>query len=121
MDKRVMVCDDSRLITMTLRDLILGYKDSIEVITVNRGTDALYVYNQTQPDLVFLDIVMPEISGLEVLAELMNSGRRVPVYMISSTGTIENIKEALDLGAQGFIQKPVENESIIKIMDAVFK
>lgn len=121
MSKKVLLCDDSLLITMRIKDIINKYDDSISVFALNNGEDALKVFNENKTDLILLDIVMPEITGLELLEKMMQIDSSRKVFMISSVGTSDNIKQALDLGAKGFIQKPVKEEDIINILDYVFK
>ena len=79
--------------------------------------EAIRLYKETIPNLVFMDIVMPEKDGLEAVAEIRLHDQKAKIVMLSSVGTKENLKTALKLGAVDFIQKPWNIERLQEIIE----
>lgn len=112
--KRIMVVDDNADIR-NLISLILT-SESYEVLTLESGTELLSRYASFQPHLVLLDIMMPHMSGFEVLEavrsleeENLNS---VPIVMITAKSMDSDIDRALELGATSYIVKPFRAEAL---------
>jgi DNA-binding NtrC family response regulator len=86
------------------------------------GKTALELFDKEKPDLVFCDIKMPGMDGLEVLQTIMDKNAEIPVVMISGHGTIETAVEAVKKGAYDFIQKPLDlNRILVTTRNAVEK
>lgn len=116
---KVLICDDSLLVRKKLRD-ILAEMDC-EVIEASDGKMVVDVYKYNKPDLVFMDIVMPEADGLEALQRLRQLDPEAKVVMLSSAGTSSKLIEALKSGAMDFIQKPYSVEQIAKAIAKISK
>ena len=104
---KVLVVDDSFLIRLQLQKFFeeeMGF----EVITAEDGDDALYSFKEDNPDLVTLDITMPQKDGLQVLREIMEMDPKAKIIMISAFIDSEKINEAYQNGAQGYIKKPLK-------------
>ncbi len=112
---KVMVCDDSLLIRRQLQG-ILEKMGGFEVHLVTNGQEAVDAYEEIKPAMVLLDLVMPVVNGLECLKRLKEMDKDAKVVMITSTGTKENLREALDLGAIDFIQKPWKEEQLVSAL-----
>ena len=78
-------------------------------------------YRQTKPDLVFMEIIMPVKSGVEAPTEIKAFDSSAKVVMASSVGTQENLKEAILAGAYDFLQKPIDNDDVAKIITKASK
>ena len=76
---------------------------------------------QEQPDGVILDIVMPEVGGIEALQVIKEVNPEIPVVMLSSAGTPQKLMETLKLGALDFIQKPYTSGQIKRVVEAIRK
>ena len=109
--ERILIVDDERSIQTTLRGVLEdeGYR----VTAVGSARDALARLEDDAPDLVFLDIWMPGMDGLEALAEFKRLRPETAVVMISGHGTIETAVKATKLGAYDFIEKPLSLEKIL--------
>lgn len=112
---KVLICDDSLLIRTQLTDFFSRLENT-EVYQAVNGFDAINLFEKVSPDVLFLDVVMPEMNGLECLKRIKQLNADAIVIMLSSVGTKENLREALELGATDFIQKPWKEEQLISLM-----
>ena len=117
---RVLICDDSILIRKKLRGLLEKCKCK-EISEAVNGQVAIELVKEQNPDLIFMDIVMPEKDGIKALREIMAVNPNTKVVMASSVGTNDRLKEALSYGAYDFIQKPLSFEAITSIIEKVLK
>jgi two-component system nitrogen regulation response regulator NtrX len=108
---RVLIVDDEDAVRSSLR-MIFEY-EGYEVLLAANGAVGLKIAEQEQPDLVFLDIKMPQMDGLEVLKKLKEKDGAPPVVILSGHGTVKAAVEAVKLGAYDFIEKPPESERIL--------
>lgn len=102
---KVLICDDSTLIRNELKGN-LSKLDNIEIIEAENGQAAVDIYKDHKPSIVFMDIVMPEMDGIEAVREIMAYDKNAKIVMLSSAGTKNNLREALEAGACDFIKKP---------------
>lgn len=114
---KILITDDSKLLRKKLR-LELEHLDC-EVIEAANGKEAVMLDLQEKPDGMFLDIVMPEVGGIEALQVIREVNPDMPVVMLSSAGTPQKLVETLKLGALDFIQKPYTSEQIKKAVEAI--
>ena len=112
---KVLICDDSMLMRKKLKEVLknCGCENILEAAN---GQVAIDIYKESNPDLVFMDIIMPIKNGIQAVKEIMEFDKDAKVVMASSAGTKEHIKEAIKIGAFEFIQKPWEVEQISKIL-----
>ncbi len=116
---KILITDDSKLLRKKLRLELEGL--GCEVIEAENGKEAVMLDLQEKPDGVFLDIVMPEVGGIEALQVIREVNPDMPVVMLSSAGTPQKLMETLKLGALDFIQKPYTSEQIKKAVEAIRK
>jgi len=111
---KILIADDVE----DIRDLIKVYLENLNIELVGEATDgnvALRLIDSLQPDIVFLDIQMPEISGIEIL-DLIKE-KNIFSVIVSGDSDFKTIKMALDKGAQGFIAKPIDEGKIAQIIE----
>ena len=111
MKERILVIDDETAIRDSLR-MILEY-EGYECLLAPSGQDGIATFGRELPDLVFLDVKMPGMDGLEVLGRLKASNETVPIVIISGHGTVATAVEATKLGAFDFIEKPLSSERVL--------
>ncbi len=112
---KALICDDSVLIRKKLKDVLIKFGCS-EVFEAADGENAVNMYKENIPDLVFMDIVMPVKDGIEAVTEILQFDPKAQVIMASSSGTKTHLKKALEAGACDFLQKPVTEETVRKIL-----
>lgn len=111
MTRRVLVVDDEKGIREALKQ-VLEYEE-IEVQACASGSEALHLYPEFRPHLVFLDVKMQGMDGLETLRKLRELDPHAQVVMISGHGTIQTAVEATQLGAYDFLEKPLDTDRIL--------
>jgi len=120
MPKRLPICivDDNDLMRTLLRSLLRG--ENYEVVGEARnGKIALEMIGRVTPRIVCMDVVMPEMDGLEALREIKEKYPEIAVVMITSNASAENVQEAIDNGASGFIVKPFNAAKVIDTLAKV--
>lgn len=117
---KILVIDDERSIRNSMKD-ILQY-EGYEVVLAENGMEGLVSVKSEKPDVVFCDIKMPKMEGMEVLERIKEFSADTPVIMISGHGTIDTAIEAIRKGAYDFIEKPLDlNRILITIKNATDK
>ena len=115
--KTVLTVDDS-LIVHQIIEAIMKEAEGYEVVGhALDGAQALELYAELRPDIVLLDIIMPDKDGLETLAELLEYDANAKVIMTSSYGTVAAVDQALEIGAKGFVLKPYEPDALVRVLD----
>lgn len=117
MAKRIMITDDALFMRVTLKNILTQH--GLEVVAeASNGREAVELYEQYKPDLVFMDITMPEMDGLEALKAIRAKDPNAKVVMCTAMGQKQTVVEAIQAGAKDFIVKPFQPE---RIMEAVQK
>ena len=113
---KVLICDDSILARKQLKDIIstLGNPTFIEA---SDGQEAIDKYKANKPDMVFLDIVMPKKDGNIVISEIIEYDPNAAIIIASSVGTQSQLKCALQAGAKDFVQKPLDKQLVIDVIE----
>jgi DNA-binding NtrC family response regulator len=112
---RILVIDDEPEIREGLEDLLTGEGYSVDL--ANNGTEGEKRLGAKSYDLVLLDLMMPDKSGMDVLKDLRVNDRETPVFMITAYGSVEGAVQALKLGANDFFPKPWDNEKLLIEID----
>lgn len=117
---KILLCDDSILVRKKMKQHInsLGCFNVFEAVN---GIEAVNMYKDNNPDLVFMDIVMPEKTGVEALKDILAYNKKAKVVMASSVGTQNHLKVAIETGAYDFLQKPIDFDNVTKIVTKVAK
>ncbi len=114
---RILIVDDSlfqrRIITVPLK--AKGY-DVIEAVNGKEGLEKIIA---DKPDVILLDILMPETDGIKVLKELQRIQNKIPVIMLTSDVQDTTREDCLSIGAKAFINKPVKAEDLIPVIDSL--
>lgn len=112
MGKRIMIVDDSGFMRMLIRTMLVKHGYEI-VAEAENGVVAIEKYRMFKPDLVMLDITMPEINGIEALKAIKAEFPNVKAVMVSAMGQKPMVTEAIKAGASDFVIKPFLEEKVI--------
>ncbi len=117
--EKVMIVDDERLVRWSLRQKCeeWGYT----VIEADAGELALRLAQRESPDLVLLDVRLPDLTGIEVLDQLKKSGNARAVIMITADPQLDDVKAALKLGAYDFVGKPIDFDALRDVMESAIQ
>jgi len=110
---RVLIVDDAAFMRKLLRNILFNGGFDIAGEAEN-GKQAVEMYKQLKPDLVFLDIVMPEMNGIEALKAIKKIDPNAKVIMCTAIGQEKIVKTAIKLGADGYIVKPFQAQKVIE-------
>ena len=116
---RVLLVEDDKFLSLALTDKLT--REGFTVIKAVNGDEALAKIKLERPDLVLLDLIMPQKTGFEVLADmkLEPSARNIPVIVLSNLGQEVDIKKAKDLGARDYLVKSdVEMKTVVEKIKA---
>ena len=115
---RIMIADDAAFMRMMLRDILT--KGGHEVVgEAENGKQAVDRYKELKPDLVTMDITMPEMDGLEALKTIRSSDPVAKVIMCSAMGQQAMVIDAIQNGAKDFIVKPFQGEKVLASVEKV--
>jgi len=119
--KKILVIDDSSTNIVLLNAVLLQY--GYEVLAAFSAKEAFKLLENESPDLILLDLLMPDISGIDFLEEIKKKQelRNIPVVIVSAVGNKENISITRELGAVSFITKPVNIEELIRKVSGLLK
>lgn len=109
---KILVVDDAMFMRSRLKALLEGAGH--EVVEAQNGREALTAYAESAPDVVLMDVTMPEMDGLEALKEIRASSPEARVIMCSALGQQSIVLEAVRAGARDFIVKPFRPEKVLE-------
>ena len=118
MAKNILICDDAAFMRMMIKDILTknGYNVAAEA---ENGAKAVEKYNEVKPDLVLMDITMPEMDGIQALKKIKESDSAAKVIMCSAMGQQAMVIEAIQSGAKDFIVKPFQAERVLEAVKKV--
>ncbi len=118
---RVLVVDDALYMRTMIRDILTGTGRFEVVGEASNGREAVERYAELDPDLVTMDIVMPELDGIEATREILGRNPSAIIIMCSALGQEALVIESIAAGAKDFIVKPFTAEKVLKVVDNVLK
>lgn len=119
-DIKILVCDDSMFARKKM-GMFLSSLGIVNIAEAADGEEAVAKYKDVKPDLVFMDIVMPKLTGIDALKAIKEFDSSAKVVMASSVGTQSHLKQAIVLGAYDFVQKPIDDAQVEKIIRNAMK
>lgn len=119
MKKRVLIVDDAMFMRETLKNMLVTNEDYEVVGSAENGAVGVEMYKNLRPDVVTMDVTMPEMTGIEALKAIKALDPAAKVVMISAMGQEGMVKEAILSGAKTFIVKPFKEEFVIQTLNKV--
>ena len=116
---KILIVDDEQLLRLGFR-MVLEAEPDLEVAgEAGDGMTAITEYERLKPDIVLMDITMPQMEGIEAAEKIVQQHPDARIVMVSSVGYQENIVAALQRGARHFVQKPVKPEVLYEVIKYV--
>jgi two-component system chemotaxis response regulator CheY len=112
---RILIVDDAKFMRITLSEIIISLGHEV-VGEASCGAEAIEKYKQLCPDIITLDITMPNLSGIDALRQIKKIDSSAKIIMCSAMGQNKTVIEALGAGAKDFITKPFERD---RVKDAI--
>ncbi len=117
--KPILVVDDDKLMLDFMRDLLLSKQ--MNVVTADNGDDGLKIFLDYKPFIVFLDLNMPKMNGIELMEKILEHDPNVSVIIFTGESAIEPAVEAMRKGAYDYVSKPVEIKKITLVIDRIIQ
>ncbi|EFQ23290.1 response regulator [Aminomonas paucivorans] len=115
MGTKVLIVDDAAFMRMMLRDILM--KNGFEVVgEADNGKNAVQMYSELKPDIVTMDITMPEMDGIAAVKEIKQMDSAAKVVMVSAMGQQAMVIEAIRSGAADFIVKPFQPDRVLEAL-----
>ena len=118
MAKNILICDDAAFMRMMIKDILTknGYNIAGEA---ENGAKAVEKYAELKPDLVLMDITMPEMDGIEALKKIKSGDPNASIIMCSAMGQQAMVIESIQSGAKDFIVKPFQADRVLEAVQKV--
>ena len=118
MAKNILICDDAAFMRMMIKDILTKNGYNIVGEAVN-GAKAVEKYAELKPDLVLMDITMPEMDGIEALKKIKAADANASIIMCSAMGQQAMVIESIQSGAKDFIVKPFQADRVLEAVQKV--
>lgn len=113
--KKVLIVDDAAFMRLAIKNILKN--EPMEFYEAANGLEAIEKYKETTPDIVTMDITMPDMTGLEALKHIIEMDPKAKVVMISAMGQESMVKEAIIHGAKTFIVKPFKEDFVVNTIN----
>lgn len=108
---KILVVDDAAFMRTVLKNILI--KEGHDIVEATNGVEAIQAFEQHQPDLITMDITMPEMDGIVALREILKIDSKAKVCMVSAMGQEQIILESVKSGARDFIVKPFSPDDVL--------
>ena len=122
MDKKLLIVDDEAHIRMLIEQTLEDLEDEgVELLFADNGADALRIIQEERPDLVFLDVMMPKMNGMEVCQKVKKELNITETYIILLTAKGQEVdrQKGLDMGADKYMTKPFDPDEMLSIAEEI--
>ena len=124
MEQKILIVDDEAHIRMLIEQTLEDLEDEgVELLFAENGREALELIQQETPDLVFLDVMMPEMNGMEVCQKVKKELKLDEVYIILLTAKGQEVdrQKGLEMGADKYMTKPFDPDEMLEIAEEILK
>jgi DNA-binding response OmpR family regulator len=124
MGQKLLIVDDEAHIRMLIEQTLEDLEDEgVELLFAENGEEALNIIQQEEPDLVFLDVMMPKMNGMEVCQKVKKELNLLHVYIILLTAKGQEVdrQKGLDMGADRYMTKPFDPDEMLSIAEEILK
>lgn len=117
---KVLIVDDAEFMRYAIRNIL--EKNGFDVVgEAKNGMEGVKKYKELMPDIVTMDITMPELSGVDALKAILEFDPKAKIVMVSAMGQEDFVKEAIINGAKSFIVKPFKEEHLVDNLNRILK
>lgn len=117
MSKKLLIVDDSSFARSKIKKALSSF--SFEMFEAASGQEAIELVKNTEPDIITLDLLMPEMTGQEALAAIRKISQACKVIVVTADIQVQTQAELLNLGANAFLNKPVKAEELVKTIESL--
>ena len=119
MSKKVLIVDDAAFMRMMIKNILLdgGFEIAGEA---ENGRQAIEIFKKIKPDLVTMDITMPELDGIDAVREIMEIDREAKIIICSAMGQEAMVIDAIQAGAKDFVVKPFKPDRVLAAIKKIF-
>lgn len=114
---RILVVDDAQFTRNILKNIISKTNYGEVVGEAKNGKEAIMLFKQLKPDLITMDLIMPEVGGLEAIESILKIDKSALIVVVSAIGQQDLILEATKIGAKDFIRKPFKKDQVVEILE----
>lgn len=118
--EKILIVDDSKTSRKFLKNMLIGAGFEVVAEAID-GLDGVEKYKEFKPDIVTMDITMPNLDGIDAVTEIMRIDPEAKIIMVTAAGQKNNVVEALKRGAVDFVQKPFDAEVIVEVIKKVME
>jgi len=116
--KKILIVDDAAFMRMMIKNILM--KNGYEIVgEAENGKMAVNLYSETKPDLVTMDITMPEMDGIEAVKAIRSKDSSASIIMCSAMGQQSMVMDAIQAGAKDFIVKPFQQDRLLQAIERV--
>lgn len=119
--KNVLIVDDATFIRNRIKKVVEKIEYADVIGEASNGDDAIKLYKELKPDLVTMDLIMPQSDGVKAIEEIMKYDKKAKIVVISAMGQELTITDALGKGAKEYIKKPFKEEDIYRTTERFLK
>ena len=116
--KTILIVDDSFINRQLIMGFLIGY--DVNIIEAENGNEALEILSHTKPDLILLDLVMPVMDGFDFLDVMRKRQIGIPVIVLTAYLRETTYQRSMDLGVDGYLNKPYRMNELFNLMNKVF-
>lgn len=117
---KILVCDDAMFMRQSLIRLIKSMGHEV-IAEAENGIDCIDKYQKNRPDLVLMDITMPDMNGIDATKKIMEIDKNARIIMVSAMGQMDMVVSAVEAGAKDFVVKPFKEEVLTACIDKNLK
>ncbi len=117
---KLMIVDDSTIVRKVIEKFLKAHFPDVELVAeASNGVEGLRLFEEKQPDIVTMDITMPEMDGIVCMQKMLKLNPRANIVVISSLSDKDTMMEAEQKGAIGFLDKPITEDKMRELLDKV--
>ena len=117
---KILIVDDALVMRMNLKKILTDAGHTV-VGEAKSGSEGIWLYKETQPDVVTMDITMPGMDGIEALKKILDFDPKARVVMVSALSQRRTVLTALEAGAKNYILKPIDSQNVPPAIDKAMK